>query len=134
MGTHEGENFVIQEKISYVVEKKCEVIDKIKNIPEDHSSVEIVYFVKIDEFFEKENQMIDLVEINYQVNKLIESCGTAKVDAAVSVKKLKENYGDIENLIDKNYDFLVFENFISDMDELNYGVLDEELVRIFEFF
>ena len=75
-----------------------------------------------------------LVEINCEVDKLIENCDTAKVDAVVSAKKLKEEYGDVENLIGKNYDFLIFGDFIGDMDELNYGVSNKELVDIFEFF
>ena len=51
MNAHEDEKFVIQEEISCAVEKKGEVIDEVKDVPEDHSKVEIVNFVEIDEFF-----------------------------------------------------------------------------------
>ena len=53
------------------------------------NDVEIVHFVKTDEFFEEKNQVMDLVEINCEVDKLIENCDTTKVDAIISVKQNK---------------------------------------------
>ena len=75
-----------------------------------------------------------LAEINCEVDKLIEDCGTVKVDAIINVEKVKEKHGDVENLGSKNYDFLVLGDFIGVMDELNYEVLDEEWADKFEFF
>ena len=132
--THENEEIVIEEEISQVVEKESEIIDQIKDVIEDHDDREIVDFIEVDESFEEKNQVMRLVEINCEVDKLIEGCDTAKVDAVVSAEKLKEKYGDVENLIGKNYDFLIFGDFIGDMDELNCGVSNKELVDIFEFF
>ena len=63
---------------------------KLKMCHEDHGNIEIVNFVKTDEFFE-EKQVMDLVKINCEVDKLIENCDTAKVDAIVNVQKIKEN-------------------------------------------
>ena len=66
--------------------------------------------------------MMNSVEIDYGMDKLIDDCGTIKVNAAVSVKKLKEKNGNVENLSGGNYDFPVLGSFLSDVDELNYGV------------
>ena len=44
---------------------------------------------------------MDSVEINCEVDKLIEGCGTTKVDTVVNVEKLKKKYGDVENLVGK---------------------------------
>ena len=63
-----------------------------------------------------------LIEINCEVDKLIEICDTVKVDAVVSVKKVKEKHGDVKNIGNSNYDFLLLGDFLGDMDELNYGV------------
>ena len=57
--------------------------------------------------------MIDLVEINCRVDKLIEDCSTAKVDTVVSVEKLKQDHGDVENLSGENYYFLLLGDFLS---------------------
>ena len=50
------------------------------------------------------------------------------------MKKLNEKHGDVKNLSGGNYNFLILEEFIIDMDELNYEALDEEWVDMFEFF
>ena len=111
---------MIQEEISHVVEKKDEVIDEIKDVPKDHGNVKIVNVVKISEFFEKKYQVMGLVEINCEMDTLIEDYGTTKIDAIVSVGKIKGKHSDVENLSSGNYYFLVLADFISDMDELNY--------------
>ena len=115
VGTLEDKEFVTQEEISHVIDKESKDIDEIKDVIEDHGDVEFFYFVKVDKFFEEENQMIELVEINCRVGKLIENCDTAKVDTVVSMEKLKQNHGDIENLSGGNYYFLLLGDFLSDV-------------------
>ena len=60
------------------------------------------------------------------MDKLIESCNTTK--------KVKEKHDDVKNIGSGNYDVLVLGDFISDMDELNYGALDGIWVNMFDCF
>ena len=54
-------------------------------------------FIVVDEFFEAKYAIV-------------------KIDAIVSVKKLKEKYGDVKNIGGGNYDFLVLGNFLGDVE------------------
>ena len=85
---HEDEKFV-QKKNSQADEKESKIIAEIKYVTEDPADVEILDFVRVDKFFEEKNQVMKLIEINCGVDKLIKNCGIVKVDAVVSVKKLK---------------------------------------------
>ena len=73
--------------------------------------------------------------MNCGLDKLIEICGTTKIDAIVSVEKVKEKHSDIENPSGGKLWFSsVGRFFFCDVDELNYGEFDEEWVNMFEFF
>ena len=70
-----------------MIEKKKEIISEINDVIKDHDGIEILDFVGVDNLFDEENQIVELVEINYGMDKLIEDCGTTKVDAIVSLEK-----------------------------------------------
>ena len=97
MGTHEDEKFVAEKEISHVVEKESEVVGDMENVTKDCDKREIFYFIVVDEFFEAKDAIV-------------------KIDAIVSVKKLKEKYGDVKNIGGGNYDFLVLGNFLGDVE------------------
>ena len=42
------------------------------------------------DFLKKKNHVMELVDFNYEVNDLVESYDTVKIDAVVSVEKLKK--------------------------------------------
>ena len=69
--------------------------------------------------------MMELVYFNYEVNNLVECYDTVKIDAVVSVEKLKKNMVMLKTSVVKIMIFLVLKIFISNMSELNYGALDE---------
>ena len=97
MGTHEDEKFVAEKEISHVVEQESEVFGDMENVTKDCDKREIFYFIVVDEFFEAKDAIV-------------------KIDAIVSVKKLKEKYGDVKNIGGGNYDFLVLGNFLGDVE------------------
>ena len=123
VGTHEDEEFMTQQEMSQVVEKESEIVGQNKEVITNRDDAEIVDFIEFDEFFEKKNHVMELVDINYDVDDLVENCDTAKVDVVVNVNQSTQKYGDVKNLGGRNYDFLILGDFISDMHEWNYGAL-----------
>ena len=88
MGAYENKEFVTQEEISQVIEKKeSEISVQNQEVTKDRDDVEIVNFVKIDEFFEEKNHVMELVDVNYEMDDLVENCDTAKVDVVVNVNQ-----------------------------------------------
>ena len=75
-----------------------------------------------------------LNSINLTLDKLIEDCGTALMNEIVRVDKLKLDCGDVENIIGDNYDFVILRDFISEMNELNFEMFNQEQMNMFEFF
>ena len=53
MDALEDEEFLTQEKILQVIEKGLEIIGQSKEVIKDRDDVEIVNFVKIDEFLKR---------------------------------------------------------------------------------
>ena len=51
-----------------MVEKESEIIGQSKDVIENRNDAEIVEFIKVGEFFEEKNQVMELVEINYGVD------------------------------------------------------------------
>ena len=74
----------------------------------NRDDTEIVNFVEIDEFFEEKNHVMELVDFNYEVDDLVEGCDTVKVDAIVTIKKLKENMVMLKTLVVKVMIFFFF--------------------------
>ena len=105
VGTHEDEEFMTQQEMSQVVEKESEIVGQNKEVITNRDDAEIVDFIEFDEFFEKKNHVMELVDINYDVDDLVENCDTAKVDVAVNVNQSTQKYGDVKNLGSGNYDF-----------------------------
>ena len=134
MGILEDKEFVTQKESTQVIKKESEIISEISDVIEDHGNEEILDFMGVENLFDEENQIIELVDINYEVDDLVEGCDTVKTDTVVNVNQSTQKCGDVEIIGGANYDFVIFENFISDMDELTYGTLNEEWVDMFEFF
>ena len=51
----------------------------------DPDELEIFNFVRVDELFEEENQIVEFVKNNYGVDNLVEDCGCTKTDVVVSI-------------------------------------------------
>ena len=49
-----------------------------------------------DEFFEEKIQTLELVEMNYRVDKLIENYDTTKIDAIVNTNQSTQVHDDVE--------------------------------------
>ena len=108
-----------QKEILQVVEKESEIISEIKDVIEDRGNVKYFYFVVAGEFIEEKNQIVDLVDINYGVEKknnygvdnLVENCGSAKIDMIVNVNQSTQKSGNVENISGGNYDFVISGDF-----------------------
>ena len=85
-------------------------------------------------YLKEKNLIVEFVENNCGVDDLVENCDIAKVNTVVNVNQLTQKHGDVKNLDGGNYGFLVLGDFISDIDELNYGVSNKKWVDIVEFF
>ena len=72
-----------------MVEKEIDIIGQINDVIEDCDEIEILDFMGVNNLFEEENQIVELFDINYGVDNSVEDCGIAKVDAIVSMKKIK---------------------------------------------
>ena len=108
LGAYEDEKFVIQNEISWVVEKKKMFLVKLKLI-KDHSMVKKIEFIEIDNLFETRKQTLEVVEINYGMDKFVKNYVIAKTNVIVGMDESKEVHDEVETFDGGKYNFVILE-------------------------